>query len=138
METEPALSEPALSEEQNTIAGDVDKEFSAREQIKIVTSDLRVLIDNELKYYKARLAYTRTVAKWTSVYLLISICAFFGCIVACILGALLIVSSYFGPILGTIFVAATSLIFAILFAFIARRKSKEFRVMEIDKPTSDE
>jgi Putative Actinobacterial Holin-X, holin superfamily III len=127
MNTEP----PLLEDNADVLTS--SGELSARQQLKNVAGDIRVLFDSELQYYKARLSYTRTVAKWTGVYLLISVCALFGTIMACIIGALLIAASYMGPILGTAAVCATSLLVTVIFAVLARHKSRNFILPEIDR-----
>ena len=106
-------NEPALLDK-NTQIADAPESFSARQQLKVATDDVRALIDSEINYYKVRLSYTRKVAKWTGVYLLISACALFGSVVACILGALLIASNFWGPIWGAVSVIATSVIVLII------------------------
>ncbi len=114
------------------------EDFSARQQLKIVASDVRALFDSEISYYKARISYTSKVAKWTGVYLLISACAFFGAVVASILGALLIAASFIGPFWGVICVVTVSLIVSIAFALLARSKSRDFLLPEIDTVKANE
>lgn len=126
MNTEP----PLLNDDADLLTS--SSAGSARQQLKNVAEDIRILLDSELQYYKSRFAYTRTVAKRTGMLILISVCAFFGAIMACIIGALLIASSYFGPIMGTAAVCITSLLVAAIFALLARHQSRNFLLPEID------
>lgn len=130
-------NDPALLED-DLITADVPEAASARQQLKIVADDVRSLIDSEISYYKNRLTYTGEVAKWTGLYLLIAACALFGGVVALILGILLIATIYLGPVWATLLVTVAAIATAIIFALIARSKSRDFYVSEIDKDVSNE
>jgi ATP/ADP translocase len=114
-----------------------DPEMSPRDQITQLASDFRTLAAAEFDYYRARFAYSRTVAKWTGIYVAIALFALFGTIVALILGILLSLSAVIGPLLATLVV---TLIFAgvtALFAALARRSSRNFSFPELGESEKD-
>jgi uncharacterized protein YacL len=111
---------------------------SARNQAQQVFDDVRSLIHSELDYYKSRFIYSQKLAKWISLYLAIAIGLLIAAISAFILGILLIANSYLGPIFGMIFVSASTLILAVIFALLARKKSRDLLLPEIDKPANHE
>lgn len=111
--------------------------MSPRDQITQLASDFRTLAAAEFDYYRARFAYSRTVAKWTGIYVAIALFALFGTIVALILGILLSLSAVIGPLLATLVV---TLIFAgvtALFAALARRSSRNFSFPELGESEKD-
>jgi ABC-type proline/glycine betaine transport system permease subunit len=130
-------NEPAILDDNIDMASSPEIS-SVRKQFDVITGDIKTLFNSELDYYKVRLSYSKTVAKWTGIYLLISFCALFGGVVASIVGALLIATSFWGPVWGTLAVIAASLVITILFALMARSKSKQFSFPEIDKGVSSE
>ncbi len=114
-----------------------DPEMPPRDQVKQLVSDFRSLAAAEFDYYRARFAYSRTVAKWTGIYVAVALFALFGTIVALILGILLSLAAAIGPIWATILV---TLIFAgltALFAVLARKSSKNFSFPEIGEGKQD-
>lgn len=114
-----------------------DPEMPPRDQVKQLVSDFRSLAAAEFDYYRARFAYSRTVAKWTGIYVAVALFALFGTIVALILGILLSLAAAIGPIWATLLV---TLIFAgltALFAVLARKSSKNFSFPEIGEGKQD-
>jgi hypothetical protein len=114
-----------------------DPEMPPRDQVKQLVSDFRSLAMAEFDYYRARFAYSRTVAKWTGIYVAVALFALFGTIVALILGILLSLASAIGPFWATMLV---TLIFAgltALFAILARKSSKNFSFPELGEGEQD-
>jgi uncharacterized protein YacL len=114
-----------------------DPEMPPRDQVKQLVSDFRSLAMAEFDYYSARFAYSRTVAKWTGIYVAVALFALFGTIVALILGILLSLAVAIGPLWATVLV---TLIFAgltALFAILARKSSKNFSFPELGESEQD-
>jgi uncharacterized protein YacL len=114
-----------------------DPEMPPRDQVKQLVSDFRTLAAAEFDYYRARFAYSRTVAKWTGIYVAVALFALFGTIVALIIGILLSLASAIGPVWATVLV---TLIFAgltALFAILARKSSRNFSFPELGEGEQD-
>lgn len=114
-----------------------DPEMPPRDQVKQLVSDFRTLAMAEFDYYRVRFAYSRTVAKWTGIYVAVALFALFGTIVALILGILLSLAAAIGPLWATVLV---TLIFAgltALFAILARKSSKNFSFPELGEGDQD-
>jgi hypothetical protein len=132
------MSDDLVSQGIETRDIDTPEPVSVRGQLAVIAEDIRSLFNSELSYYKARFSYTQQIAKWAGLYLLVAICAFFGGIIAFILGILLIVSSYIGPLWATLLITLISLSAAVLFAILARNKSQDFRLSEIDEDSKSD
>lgn len=109
-----------------------ESELTPREQVVRLIADFRNLAASEYDYYRARLAYSKSVAKWTGFHVAVALFALFGSITAFILGLLLILSSIFGPVIATLSVTTGFTIIAFLFATLARRSSRNFSFPELD------
>ncbi len=101
-----------------------------------LASDVRALANAELDYYRARLSYSKDVAKSTGLYLAIAIFALFGTVTALILGTLLILSVLIGPLLATIAVTISFAAMMIIFAYLARRSARNFAFSEISNKSA--
>ncbi len=110
-----------------------DPETSASDHVAKLVSDIRVLAASEIDYYRARLAYGRSVAKWTGLYLALSLFMLFGAVVGLILGLLITLSQLIGAFLATISVFIGSLIIGFIFALLARRSSRNFQFPELSE-----
>jgi hypothetical protein len=108
-----------------------DPEISASDHVANLVSDLRVLAASEIDYYRARLVYGRSVAKWTGLYLALSLFMLFGAVVGLILGLLITVSQVIGAFLATIAIFIGFLIVGFIFALLARRSSRNFQFPEL-------
>jgi uncharacterized membrane protein len=114
-----------------------DPEMSPRDQITQLASDFRTLATAEFDYYRARFAYSRTVAKWTGIYVAVALFALFGTIIALILGILLSLASAIGPLWATVLVTLIFIGLTALFAILARRSSRNFSFPELGEGEQD-
>jgi ABC-type multidrug transport system fused ATPase/permease subunit len=112
--------------------------ISPREHIAQIFDDVRILAYAELSYYKARIAYARTVAKWTGLFASLSMFALFGAVVALILGLLLVLAQVVGPLAATICITAGFLSVGMFFGFLAFRNSQKFYFPEVTGESNDE
>ena len=115
----------------------IDADISARDQVTNLMSDFRSLASAEFDYYRARFAYSRSVAKWTGIYVAIAVFALFGAIVALILGMLLSLSAAIGPVWATIAVTLTFIAAMAIFAILAHRSSRNFSFPELGEGESE-
>ena len=109
----------------------VDADISARDQATNLLSDFRSLASAEFDYYRARFAYSRSVAKWTGIYVVMALFMLFGAVVALILGILLSLSAAIGPVWATLAVTLTFIAATAIFAILARRSSRNFSFPEL-------
>jgi ABC-type multidrug transport system fused ATPase/permease subunit len=116
----------------------VPDHISPREHIAQIFDDVRILAYAELSYYKARIAYARTVAKWTGLFASLSMFALFGAVVALILGLLLVLAQVVGPLAATICITAGFLLVGMFFGFLAFRNSQKFYFPELTGESNDE
>jgi hypothetical protein len=114
-----------------------DAEMPPRDQVKQLVSDFRTLAAAEFDYYRARFAYSRTVAKWTGIYVALALFALFGTVVALILGILLSLASAIGPLWATVLVTLIFTGLTALFAILARRSSRNFSFPELGEGEQD-
>jgi uncharacterized protein YacL len=102
-----------------------DAPVSSRLQLKELWTDAQEIASAEIEYYKARLSYSKDVAKKTGLYIALAAFTFFGAIVALILGLLLTLSAFLNPIIATIVVTSFFVFCAIFFALLARGNSRK-------------
>jgi uncharacterized protein YacL len=106
---------------------------SVRADMAQLAGDFREFISAEMQYYQARLKYSTSIAKWTGVYLAVALFAALGAIVALILGLLLIISAFAGPIWATLIVTVTFAGVGVLFAVLAQRTTRKFKFTELSE-----
>lgn len=119
----------------NNVSNDpvsIETEVKLRERIKHIIFDFRDLVETELGYYRARFIYSQALAKRTIIQIAVALFALFGTIVAFILGTLLILASFIGPLFATICITFTFATVTIYFAILARRNSRNFSFKELD------
>jgi hypothetical protein len=122
------LDEAAIGE----TVGDLDAEpISVRADIEQLAEDFREFVSAEMQYYQARLKYSKSLAKWTGAYLAIALFMLLGAVVATILGILLIISSFIGPIWATVIVSLTFGCIGLCFAWLAQRTARKFKFTEL-------
>lgn len=111
----------------------VEPELTPREHLTRLADDVRQLAAVELDYYRSRLFYSASVAKWSGLFAVIALASLFGAIVAIILGLLMALASVLGFLLATLVMALAFLSLALLFAWLARR-----RIRDLSFPDGDE
>jgi hypothetical protein len=133
----PAPAETANDETPGLIDDTGDKldpsDISVRADMAQLVGDFREFVSAEMQYYQARLKYSKSVAKWTGAYLAIALFAAFGTIVALILGLLLIIASFVGPIWATVIVTLAFGAIGLLFAVLAQRTTRKFKFTELSE-----
>ncbi len=107
--------------------------LSAREQLAMLARSGRNLLEAEIDYIRGRMSYSGQIVKQAGLLGVLSLFSLFGTVIALILGILLIISSYIGPIIATITVTLTFAALALLFAFLARRSARLLAMPELAK-----
>lgn len=113
-------------------------ESSAQEQIAALILDGRELVQTELAYYKGRINYSGELVKRAGLWASVALFCLFGAVIALILGILLIIAHYAGPIVATISVTLAFICAAIIFALYARANARKLAFPEMAKENADE
>ena len=113
----------------------VEQEASSpAEQVTALFGEVRSLAAAEIEYDKARLSYSGGVMRKAGLLALLSLLALSGAAMALILGLLLIVSSYFGPIVATLAVVTTFTVATWALGISARNTARN---LKFDEDESD-
>ncbi len=98
------------------------------DQVRRLARDVRALAFAELDYAKARLSYSGRIVRNAGLWALFAILCLTGSLIALILGLLLIIASYTGPLIATAIVVLTFLIAAAVAALRARSVARHLRL----------
>ena len=113
----------------------VEQEASSpAEQVTALFGEVRSLAAAEIEYAKARLSYSGGVMRKAGLLALLSLLALSGAAMAFILGLLLILSSYFGPIVATLAVVTTFTVATWALGISARNTARN---LKFDEDESD-
>lgn len=113
-------------------APEIEDAPAPRAQIAALVSDVRTLAEAEWEYAKARLSYSGGVVRKAGVYALIAVLAVSASAIALVLGLLLILTRYWGPVAATIIVVVVFSIVAVLCALMARKTARNLTFIEED------
>jgi Putative Actinobacterial Holin-X, holin superfamily III len=106
---------------------------SPADQVIALFGEVRNLAAAEMDYAKARLSYSGGVLRKAGLLAFLSLLALSGAAMALILGLLLIIASYFGPIVATLVVVITFAIATWVLAMAARNTSRNLKFDEDEK-----
>lgn len=122
--------------EKNSIPAEpVEQEApSPAEQVTALFGEVRNLAAAEIDYAKARLSYSGGVMRKAGLLALLSLLALSGAAMALILGLLLILASYIGPILATLAVVTTFTVATWALGVSARNTARN---LKFDEDESD-
>jgi len=124
-----------MMEKDSIPAEPVEQEASSpAEQVTALFGEVRSLAAAEIEYAKARLSYSGGVMRKAGLLALLSLLALSGAAMALILGLLLIVSSYFGPIVATLAVVTTFTVATWALGISARNTARN---LKFDEDESD-
>ena len=93
--------------------------------VERIMADAKGLVAAERAYWKARIKYSRSLAKQTALLFGAAIALAASAFTALILGLLLVLSVSMGPMGATIVVFASTLILAAALAWLALRKARK-------------
>ncbi|MFC4292029.1 phage holin family protein [Sphingorhabdus arenilitoris] len=105
---------------------------SIKRDMEQLAHDVRQFASAEIDYYRARLNYSKSVAKRSALFFTISLIALLGGSIAFILGCLLILVSYAGPVVATLIVVGACVVVSIGAALIGRKQARKFKFPEIE------
>ena len=102
-------------------------------QIADLVEDARALAIAELEYYRTKLSINMAATKTVLTLFAISVTMGLTAIVALILGILLIVSSYLGPVAATGIVTGTTLLVTTILMSMAIKRARKLPLDENEK-----
>lgn len=131
MAIEDPLSLP--NDEAEPIDAPVVGEKSIKSQISGLVDDVRKLAEAELEYYRVKLSVNMAATK--TVLILFSVAAIVGIVgaVALILGLLLILSHYWGPVAATGLLTGSTLLVTTFLMNMAIKRARKLPLDENDQ-----
>jgi uncharacterized membrane protein YqjE len=128
----PVLDEERLAEETAASAVDEAEAKTLTSQVTDLIEDVRILAHAEVEYYRAKLSVNMAATK--RLLALFGIAVIFGttAIVALVLGLLLILSDYLGPLAATGIVTGAALLIAAILMNMAIRRARKLPLDEKD------
>lgn len=128
----PVLDEEQRAEETAAPVADETETKTLTSQVNDLIEDVRILAYAEVEYYRAKLSVNMAATK--RVLLLFGIAVIFGsmAIIALILGVLLILSEYLGPVAATGIVTGLALLIAAITMNMAIKRARKLPLDEHD------
>jgi len=126
------LDEERLSDDAATSFADEAEPKSLKSQVTGLIEDVRILAHAEVEYYRAKLSINMAATKRVVVLAGVAIISGTTAIIALILGLLLILSDYLGPIAATAIVTGAALLVAATTMGMAIKRAKRLPLDEND------
>lgn len=128
----PILDDERLAEEAGAPVTDEAEAKTLSSQFTDLIDDVRILAYTEVEYYRAKLSVNLAATK--RILLLFGIGLIFGtmAIIALILGVLLVLSEYLGPMAATGIVTGAALLIAALLMRMAIKRARKLPLDEND------
>jgi len=128
----PVLDDEPLPGEAAASVADETEAKSLTSQVTDLIEDVRILAHAEVEYYRAKLSVNMAATK--RVVALAGIAILFGsmAIIALILGILLVLSDYFGPLAATGIVTGSALLIATITMSMAIKRARKLPLDEND------
>ena len=122
-----------LSDSEKADRPSPESEKPLKLQIADLVEDARALAIAELEYYRTKLSINMAATKTVLTLFAISVTMGLTAIVALILGILLIVSSYLGPVAATGIVTGTTLFVTTILMSMAIKRARKLPLDENEK-----
>lgn len=128
----PVLDEEHLAEETAAPVADEAETKTLTSQVTDLIEDVRILAFAEVEYYRTKLSVNMAATK--RLLALFGIAVIFGtmAIIALILGVLLILSGYLGPLAATGIVTGSALLIATTMMSMAIKRARKLPLDEND------
>lgn len=128
----PVLDDEPLSEEPVApVAGEAESK-TLTSQVTDLIEDVRILAHAEVEYYRAKLSVNMVATKRLLTLFGIAIICGTTAIIALILGLLLILSDYLGPLAATAIVTGSALLIAVITMNMAVKRARKLPLDEND------
>jgi len=128
----PVLDEERLSDDAAASFADEAESKTLKSQVTGLIEDVRILAHAEVEYYRAKLSINMAATKRVVVLAGVAIISGTTAIIALILGLLLILSDYLGPIAATAIVTGAALLVAATTMRMATKRAKKLPLDEND------
>ena len=126
------MDEEPLAEEIATPDADEAAMKSLTSQVTDLIEDVRILARAEVEYYRVKLSVNMAATKRLLALAGIAIICATMTVIALILGLLLILSDYFGPVAATGIVTGSTLLVAVITMGMAIKRAKRLPLDEND------
>lgn len=126
------MDEEPLAEEIATPDADEAAMKSLTSQVTDLIEDVRILARAEVEYYRVKLSVNMAATKRVLALAGIAIICATMAVIALILGLLLILSDYFGPVAATGIVTGSTLLVAVITMGMAIKRAKRLPLDEND------
>jgi uncharacterized membrane protein len=99
-------------------------------QVRNLIEEVRALAEVEVDYVKARISYSGGILRKAGLFALLALLFLSSAVIALIIGLLLIVANYWGPIVATLVVVALFATAALGAALYARNTARKLKFEE--------
>lgn len=123
--------EPLSEEPVAPVAGEAESK-TLTSQVTDLIEDVRILAHAEVEYYRAKLSVNMVATKRLLTLFGIAIICGTTAIIALILGLLLILSDYLGPLAATAIVTGSALLIAVITMNMAVKRARKLPLDEND------
>lgn len=128
----PVLDDEPLSEEPVAPGAGEAESKTLTSQVTDLIEDVRILAHAEVEYYRAKLSVNMVATKRLLTLFGIAIISGTTAIIALILGLLLILSDYLGPLAATAIVTGSALLIAVITMNMAVKRARKLPLDEND------
>ena len=128
----PVLDDERLPEESASSVADEAQAKSLTSQVTDLIEDVRILAHAEVEYYRTKLSVNMAATKRVLALFGFAVVVGVMAIIALILGLLLTLSDYFGPLAATGVVAGSALLIASVTMNMAIKRAKKLPLDEND------
>tara|TARA_R110000824_G_scaffold31197_2_gene101840 strand:+ start:1075 stop:1485 length:411 start_codon:yes stop_codon:yes gene_type:complete len=128
----PVLDDERFPEDTASSVADEAEAKSLTSQVTDLIEDVRILAHAEVEYYRTKLSVNMAATKRILVLFGIGVVVGITAIIALILGLLLALSDYFGPLAATGIVAGSALLIASVIIGMAIKRARKLPLDEND------
>ena len=126
------LDEERVPDDAATPGADQPNEKTLTSQVTDLIEDVRLLAYAEVEYYRVKLSVNMAATKRIMTLFGLAVICGSTAVITLILGLLLILSNYLGPVAATAIVTGTALLVAVLLMNMAIRRARKLPLDEND------
>ena len=126
------LDEERVSDDAAPPGADQPNEKTLTSQVTDLIEDVRLLAYAEVEYYRVKLSVNMAATKRIMTLFGLAVICGRTAVITLILGLLLILSNYLGPVAATAIVTGTALLVAVLLMNMAIRRARKLPLDEND------
>ncbi len=126
------LDEERIADEAAAPGADQTDKQTLTSQVSDLIDDVRLLAQAEVEYYRVKLSVNMAATKRILTLFGLAVICGSTAVITLILGLLLILSRYFGPVAATAIVTGTALLVAVVMMNMAIRRARKLPLDEND------